>query len=70
MSKEVLKIRKHRAFPLTLIEVRLRNAANNDAEVAKMVSAVLKDTLCHLLSHLLEYFLAQLQANDWAMEVS
>lgn len=55
------------AFLLSLIGVRLHSSAGNDAEVARTGPEVLKDTPCHLPSYLLDYYLAQLQASDWAL---
>ena len=55
------------AFLLELVEVRLRHASGNNEHVKAIVSAMLKNTPCHLLSYLLDYFLCQLQVGDWCI---
>ena len=65
--KNMQSVDELRDFLLTLIEVRLRYATGNDKEVAHTVAEALENTLCHLLSYLRDYHLAQLQASDRAL---
>ena len=52
-------------FLLGLVEVRLRHASGSNEQAKAVVSAMLKNTPCHLLSYLLDYFLCQLRVGDW-----
>lgn len=60
-----LKSEALHAFLLGLVEVRLQHASGNNVHVKDVVSAMLKDTPCHMLSYLLDYFLCQLKVGDW-----